>query len=783
MGPISATSWPVFPFARWPRFPQAILFTAIAVALFASDPAQASETLLLEVSVNDQALDGIVMAERLDDGQLALPAEVWSQARLKLAAAPRVLPDGRTVYALESIPGLTYNLDMASLKLSVIAPATAFQSSQHDLRDGGRPTPEKSPPGIYLDYDLSFTQALSGGNNRGALIEAVAFKGGGSVVSGMAWHADASGSNAFRTDTYWRRDLPASMTTLVIGDAVSSAGSWSRPVRYGGVRFARDFGTAPGYITYPIPSISGSAALPSTVDVLVNSRRGATSTVDPGPFELTNVPIVNGAGEIELVVRDLLGRETRLSQSFYVAPRLLAPGLSDFSFDAGKMREGFGSDGDHYARAFAALTYRRGLSDWVTAEVRTESEPDRRAAGMAITAVVAKLGVLELAGGWSIADGKRGGHYVASAQRIGSRGGATVQWSHFDDDYREFGALDGEHHPKGDFSTTAGARFGASMSGGLSYTRRTEWDGKKFSLLGANLGMQMPGNGFLSLNLSRRMDGDRGWSGMLNFIMPLGRRRTVAASSTRQVNGRVVNALEASQSTPPGPGWGWRVRASDSASQRLEAGAMFNGNGGQVNLETSVGGNNDAVRIGAIGSVGRLKGLSFASRRIGTGAFAVVKVGDFPGVEISLSNQAAATTNRKGMAMVTGLLPYQRNQLSLDSDQLPLDADIGGVKASSVPYARSGTFIQFPVRRSRDVLVVLLQSDGSPIPPGARVTTSLGLAEFTVALRGETYLTGVSDDQRLKVQWPGGACSVTLHLGSMRPGSFVPAPLTCGGPR
>ncbi len=78
-------------------------------------------------------------------------------------------------------------------------------------------------------------------------------------------------------------------------------------MRYSGVRYARDFTLAPSYISYPMPSISGSAALPSTVDVLINDRRTASSTVQPGPFELTNVPTVNGAGQMQVVVRDLLG--------------------------------------------------------------------------------------------------------------------------------------------------------------------------------------------------------------------------------------------------------------------------------------------------------------------------------------------------------------------------------------------------------------------------------------------------------------------------------------------
>ncbi len=164
----------------------------------------------------------------------------------------------------------------------------------------------------------------------------------GALVSDMLVRGGDRSQSLLRTDTYWRTDLPGRMQTLVIGDTISSAGAWSQPVRYSGVRYARDFTLAPAYVTYPMPSISGSAALPSTVDVLINNRHNSSSTVQPGPFELTNVPTVTGAGQMQLVVRDLLGRETVISQNYYLAPVLLKPGLSDFSFEAGSLRENYG---------------------------------------------------------------------------------------------------------------------------------------------------------------------------------------------------------------------------------------------------------------------------------------------------------------------------------------------------------------------------------------------------------------------------------------------------------
>lgn len=762
------------------RLPRSLLCLGIGAALCVCNPTLAAETLLLEISVNDQRLDGIILAERLDDGRLALPAEAWAMARLKPITQPVQLSDGSTAYPLESVPGLDYRLDRARLTLSVSAPASAFESSRFDV-GGNEPTiPDAPPPGIYLDYDISATHARQGGSTVGGLFEAVAFNRWGALVSGTVWRSDGQGSELFRTDTYWRRDIPQRMETLVLGDTVSSAGGWSRPLRYAGVRYARDFDTAPGYITYPMPSISGSAALPSTVDLLVNNQRSASSTVEPGPFQLDNVPIISGAGEMQLVVRDLLGRETVIRQGFYVAPQLLAAGLSDFSYESGMMRLGYGSRDDRYERAFASGTYRRGLSNWFTGELRAEVERDRRAAGVALTALIGRLGVVGLAAGVSDADGQRGVRYVATAQRIGPRGGLSLSYSHADRDFREFGALENTPVLREQFSASAGARFGRRLNGGINFTRQSEWDGERFSLLSANLGLQLQRGAHISVIASRRMDADRTWSATINFVLPLGQRRVLAAGSTRQYDGLSVTTVQASQQAPSGPGLGWRVRASDSPRNQLETAVVLNRNVGQYVAEANFGRNNEAVRVGASGSIGRLKGLSFASRRIDHGAFAVVRVGGVSGVPVSLSNQVVATTNRKGLALVTGLLPYQLNRLSIDPDQMPLDAQVGGVIASSVPYARSGTYVEFPVSRSRSALLVLSRADGSPVPAGARVFLGPGLSEFTVVRRGEVYLTGIGGAHDLEVRWNGGRCSAQWRDVPSGRDASAKTPLTCG---
>jgi outer membrane usher protein len=748
-------------------------------------PSQAqpkAEVLLLDVRVNDKALAGIVRVERLADGRLALPAELWAEARLKPAGEPVTLLDGTRGYALEAAPGVVYKLDRSRLALDITAPAAAFDSTLLSLRDAlNAPTPP--PLGAYLNYDLSATRAEHASTRYGALVEVVGFGRWGALVASGVVRADEQTQSTIRLDTYSRTDLPGRMETLVVGDTVGSGGAWSRPVRYGGVRYARDFNLAPGFITYPTPSISGAAALPSTVDVLINNQRSAQSNVQPGPFQLTNVPIVTGAGQMQLVVRDMLGRETIISQSYYIAPLLLARGLSDFSFEAGALRKNYGTRSNDYGSAFGAGTYRLGMTDALTGEVRAEAERDRAAAGAGVAAIAGEFAVVAFAAGYAVSRGERGGHYVASVQRTTPKGGASIAVERFDPGYRQFGAGGFESRPKDQVVASGGLAFALGLTAGLSYTQRTTWDGERFSLVGTNVGIALPGNLHVGAYATQALNAGKGFAAGLNLVMPFDDQRMIAASSTRDAAGHVANTVQATQPVPAGPGWGWRVAGSDSETQRVQAGTTYNSNVAQFTADANAGRDANAVRLGANGSVGRMSGLAFASRRIDQGAFAVVHVGNLEGVPVSLSNQVVAVTNSKGLALVTGLLPYQLNQLTLDADLLPFDVEIGGIRETVVPYARSGAFVNFPVKRSRDALVVLQQPDGAPVPAGAHVKMTPGHQEFILARRGEVYLLDLSDDNRIEVRWKEGGCALVLKMAPVVPGAAPPriGPLVCGG--
>lgn len=80
----------------------------------------------------------------------------------------------------------------------------------------------------------------------------------------------------------------------------------------------------------PLPELSGSAAVPSTVDVYVDNAQRASRSVPSGPFSITNLPIITGAGTARLVVRDALGRETVSETPFYASSDLWLRDLQIF---------------------------------------------------------------------------------------------------------------------------------------------------------------------------------------------------------------------------------------------------------------------------------------------------------------------------------------------------------------------------------------------------------------------------------------------------------------------
>src|SRR5688500_15293324 len=105
-----------------------------------------------------------------------------------------------------------------------------------------------------------------------------------------------------RLDTTLSRDVPLSRTTVRLGDSIAVGGALASPVRFGGLQYATNFAVDPTFVTFPLPAIGGLARQDSVVDLFIDDLRRDRRSVPPGPFSIDNLPVVTGAGEVQLRV-------------------------------------------------------------------------------------------------------------------------------------------------------------------------------------------------------------------------------------------------------------------------------------------------------------------------------------------------------------------------------------------------------------------------------------------------------------------------------------------------
>jgi outer membrane usher protein len=552
-------------------------------------------------------------------------------------------------------------------------------------------------------------------------------------------------------------------------------------VRFGGVQWATNFATQPGFVTFPLPSLAGEAVLPSTVDLYVNDALRLRREVPSGPFSIPDLPIVTGQGEARLVVRDLLGRERIITQPYYATPRLLQKGLHDYSYELGAARRNYGIASSDYGRGLVSGTHRIGFSDRFTGEAHGELLADQRTLGLGGAYLWSGVGVFS--GSMAASHSSRGvGGLLGAAFERQSRlisFGANTQVA--SQDFTQLGLQPGELSPKQISQAFASLGVGRYGSFGVNYVHQAYRDRADVQLVSGNYNVTV-GKVTFGVSVLRFLNGDERTVAGLTVTLPLGDRTSASAYATTQP-GNQQALFQVQRNLPSGTGVGYRLLAGAGDSDRREGGVSAQNNVGTYTAEASHANGETAFRGSASGGVAVVGGKAFLSRRI-VDSFAVVQMPDYPNVRVYADNQLVARTRYDGSALLPRLRPYEKNSISIEQADLPLDAQIDAVHVDAVPYYRSGLVLQFPVKRSRGALVAVVLDNGEPLPAGAVAQLIGEKEEFPVGMKGEIYLTGLKATNRLRVTWRGQSCELSVpfpetsdplpHLGTYACGGVVP---------
>jgi outer membrane usher protein len=731
---------------------------------------KADRLLPLEVTVNGATHGTWVLIER--EGALYAPKDALDDWRVVLRPGTQPVAIGGVAhYLLSSVPGFTAKVDFAAQSLALSFAPQAFAATRVGEQPPALGQASPALPSAFLNYDLAYTTSrfrdARSVQSIGGLGEVGVSNALGVLTTSFVARTTQPNlgppTGLTRLESTFTRDFPAERLTLRIGDTITQPGMLARSVYFGGVRLGTNFALAPGFLTQPVLSVNGLSAAPSTAELYVNDVLRQVSNVPTGPFTIASVPQFSGGGEVRVVVRDVLGRETVVTQPFFSSPQLLAPGLMDWSVESGVLRRSFGLQSAEYGRPFGSATARRGITNTLTVEGRAEASDDARAIGGGASFALPASFLGQAAALVSHHDRLGGGsQWLLGADRIGTRSGAGLQLQGGTRGFRQLGQPDSvapiRLQALGN-ATYSSERFGTV---GVGFAHLARWDDTKITTVSASYNLRVLEHGVLSFTYSRAVAGGSGTSVTATLSLPLDNRYLVSAStSTRQGRRDTYAAVSHSPGTPGS--LAWRVLAGRGpAGPRAEGGLYYDGDKSTLAADVSNSEDAGSLRLAMSGALTMAGGKVFASRRV-LESYAVVEVPGYPDVGVSLGSQSLGRTDKDGVAFIPRLLPYQRNSIRLDAQDLPVSAELDSIELEAVPPWRSGVRVTFPVRSGRGALLRIVV-DGQPAPAGAVVRLRGDNKDFYVARRGEAFVTGLQDKNTLTLSAENLACSFEVVL-------------------
>lgn len=775
--------------------------------------------LQLEVWINGYTTNLIAPFVELPGGSLAVSRDALED--LQIVVPGNGAAGGKV--RLDAIPGLKYRIDQTSQVMHLTVPKGMLKATVYDAArvvaplDAGR-----ADFGALLNYSLlaSGAQDISGRTTIGAY---GGFNGVNASLDGRfatpygtlsqtglvgtipnyysTGQSPISDVSVLRYDSAFTYVDPSTFMTYRVGDTVNGGLAWTQPVRMGGFQVQRNFTARPDIVTQALPSFSGSAAAPSTVDVFVNGVRTYSQQVAAGPFQLSNVPSFGG-GEARVVVRDASGKEIETKTPFYSAPTLLKPGLYEASAEGGFARYNYGiASNDYGTDPLGSVSLRTGITDWLTGEVHAEGGLGLVNAGAGAVVNVANRAVVSAAVSGSVQGGNTGLQLYGSIDTQIGPVGIHAQTSRAIGHYSDLALAATRLRP-----TTASeeARLAALGNAGfvdyLPVSSRDQvtlrfpiaFDHSTVSAtwVRSEIENQITSQ-IVSLSYARPFIaksslfatafanvGDMNTLGFyVGVSVPLG-EASVSTSVNSQAGGMTASVdVAKSLSTEPGS-WGYRVR--DSEGYLATRSGMVSYRGEKAKFEGSVQQDGTSVRETAevSGSIVAMKGGVYMANRI-EDAFAVVNAGA-PGVRVLVENRFAGESDSDGMLLVPNLRSNQKNNLAIDPTNLSVSAEVDTPNQQVVPAYKSGVSVDFKVRREgSSAIVILKKPNGSYIDAGSNGQLEGGGETFLVGFDGRAFVKSLQPQNTVVVKLDSGVCRASFGFKPQIDTQVVIGPVVC----
>lgn len=680
-----------------------------------------------------------------------------SASDLRMLGIDAVVGDGPV--RLHSIAGLAYQVDQAKQILKIEVAPSAMRRSE--IAAPAAQTDAVLPAwGGLLNYSAYGDDT----GNIGATGELRLFGPVGTISSGVLVNRNSRRRrfDVRRLETRYVFENFRLAQRLTVGDFISPDGSTNGAIRAAGVQLATDFTLQPDLVTMPLPQLTGGNGVPSTVDLYVNGVRRLTQDVKAGQFAVSGVPMVDGAGQVSLLVRDALGHESVQQLSFYSSRQLLRPGLTATSGQVGLLRRNAFTVGDRYGAGFASGAIRHGLSDRLTGEGRLAVAGTVQVAGASLTSKLSEFGILAISGDMSHSNDATGADATISFRRDDPRMSAFVVAQKR---FGKFETLAGRQLLREDWTLQAGGAWRSPVLGGLSLSGTLLHSQQSNTRIIAASWSRPIGNrlsAFVNVVETRTHQSDI--LAAVGITLPLSNRSSAVVQASHNARGLAGQASWARfGEVDRGTDLRTTLFITPERATSLGGGLTFRGRSGEIGGDVQVDRHRAAGRVFASGAALWVGGRPELTNAVGQ-SFVVVQTGQ-PDVAVSLENRPAGRTRSDGSLFLPNLPANATARIALDYDGIDFEHEV--VKAEVLVRTRGagGAVVKLPVRRVHAATIHILLPSGQPVPMGSLVHRQ-GHPDDMIGYDGVAYLNDIDEHVAAEVEIGGGRCSISFQQGT-----------------
>ncbi|WP_447510893.1 fimbria/pilus outer membrane usher protein [Acinetobacter geminorum] len=759
--------------------------------------------LFLNISVNSNVSKDLISVRQDQDRKLYIRFRDLRTLRLKM---DEPIPDNQWV-CINDLNGIQFKYLENEQSLNLKVPSNMLTGYSVDLSGQQVTSPNllKMKPlnAAILNYSLYNTitndENVFSGTAEGIFNSAI-----GNFSSGVLYNGSNETSYSHekwvRLESKWQYVDPEKIRIYTLGDFISNSPDWGSSVRLAGFQWSSAYSQRGDIVTSALPQFSGSAALPSTLDLYVNQQKIYSGLVPSGPFDIKQLPFISG-NEVTLVTTDATGKQSITKKPYYFSSKILAKGINEFSVDVGVPRYNYGLYSNDYDDAtFGSGAIRYGYSNSLTLSGGAEASTDGLSnLGTGFAKNIFGIGVINADIAASQYKDENGYSTLLGLEgRISKNISFNTSYRKVFDNYFDLARVSQVRYLKDNkinaesqnylnYSALADEIFRAGINYNF-YTgygvylgyNQIKYSDNSYKLLSTNLSGSLDKNWGFYASAYKDYENHKDY-GIYFALRYTPSSKVNAITSVSSDSGKATYRQEINGFTDPqigSFGWGGYVeRDQDAQENNASIYGSYRARAAYLTGRYNRFGDNDQVALSATGSLVAAAGRIFAANEIGDGYAVVTNAG--PQSQILNGGVNLGATDKSGRFLIANLRPYLSHHIYLDPSLLPLEWDITSTNQTAFVGYRQGTLVDFGAHRVISGLVKLVDQNNSPLMPGYAVRIN-GQQDGVVGYDGEVFIPNLLKQNKLEVDLlDHGSCQVDFTYNSNQYSTKKLGPYVC----